>query len=225
MYGKNKDEDRLPQINLALVFGEESGLPFYYRKLAGNIPDAKTVRELLKELDILGYEKVKLVMDRGFYSADNINALYKEHLKFLLGTSTALSYAKEYIREVGTDKDSFEHYNDSYGLYIFSRTVQWNYEEKRPYKGDTITDERRMYLHLYYNPDKAVDDGKAFSRKLVSLRDELLSGKRIREHQKDYDKYFDVHETPVRGVTISYKQDAINKQKECKCQGEFYILW
>ena len=74
-YGKNKDGDSLPQINLALLFGEKSGLPFYYRKLAGNIPDVKTVTELIRELDILGYKKVKLVMDRGYYSADNINGL------------------------------------------------------------------------------------------------------------------------------------------------------
>ena len=97
--------DELPQINLALIFGEESGLPFYYRKLAGNIPDVKTIRELLRELDVRGYEKIKLVIDRGYYSADNINALYKEHLKFLCGTSTALKFAKDYIREIGPDKD------------------------------------------------------------------------------------------------------------------------
>lgn len=42
-YGNNKEHDRLPQLNLLLVFGEQSGLPFYYRKLAGNIPDSKTV--------------------------------------------------------------------------------------------------------------------------------------------------------------------------------------
>ena len=36
-YGKNKEHDPLPQINLALLFGEESNLPFYYRKLSGNI--------------------------------------------------------------------------------------------------------------------------------------------------------------------------------------------
>lgn len=89
-YSKNKDGEKLPQINLALIFGENSGLPFYYRKLAGNIPDVKTIRELLRELDVLGYEKIKLVMDRGYYSADNINALYKEHLKFLCSTSAAL---------------------------------------------------------------------------------------------------------------------------------------
>ena len=213
-YGKNKDDDHLPQINLALLFGEDSALPFYYRKLSGNIPDVKTIRELLRELDVLGYEKVKLVMDRGFYSADNINALYKNHLKFIVGANTTLSYAKEYIREIGKDKDSFEHYDSNYEMYIFSRTVQWSYEEKRPYKGDVINDERRMYLHLYYNPDKAVDDGRVLSKKLISLRDELLSGNRVAEHQRDYDKYFDIHETPVRGITVSYKQDAIDKQKE-----------
>lgn len=46
-YGKNKDDDHLPQINLALVFGEKSKLPLYYRKLAGNVSDVKTGRELL----------------------------------------------------------------------------------------------------------------------------------------------------------------------------------
>lgn len=49
-YGKNKEDDKLPQLNLLLVFGEESGLPFYYRKLAGNIPDSKTVKHLWKIL-------------------------------------------------------------------------------------------------------------------------------------------------------------------------------
>jgi len=48
-YGRNKEDDRLPQINLALVFGEKSSLPFYYRKLAGNIPDVSTVKNLLAD--------------------------------------------------------------------------------------------------------------------------------------------------------------------------------
>jgi transposase len=35
--GFNKEHDPLEQINLALLFGEQSSLPFYYRKLPGNI--------------------------------------------------------------------------------------------------------------------------------------------------------------------------------------------
>jgi len=31
------------------------------------------------------YKKVKLVMDRGYYSADKINGLYKQHYKLKAG--------------------------------------------------------------------------------------------------------------------------------------------
>lgn len=213
-YGKNKDGDKLPQINLALVFGEESGLPFYYRKLAGNIPDVKTIRELLSELDVLGYEKVKLVMDRGYYSVDNINAMYKEHLKFLCGTSTTLKFAKDFIREIGADKDRYEHYNSDLELYVFSKTIAWDYVQERPYKGDTLHEERRMYLHVYFNPDRFADDGKSLNRKLDKLKEELLTGKRIPEHEKDYRKYFEIKETPKRGISLTYKQNAIDAARE-----------
>ena len=213
-YGKNKDGEKLPQINLALLFGEESGLPFYYRKIAGNIPDVKTIRELIRELDVLGYEKIKLVMDRGYYSADNINALYKEHLKFLCSTSTALSFARNFIREVGSKRDSYEAYNSDLELYVFSRTISWDYEQARPCKGDTIHEGRRMYLHLYFNPDKQSDDGKALNRKLDTLKAELLSGKRVPEHERDYRRFFIIKETPKRGIALSYKQDAIDAARE-----------
>jgi len=76
-YGKNKDGDLLPQINLALLFGDESNLPFYYRKLPGNIPDVSTIKRLLDDMGFLGCKTIKLVLDRGFYSASNINAVLR----------------------------------------------------------------------------------------------------------------------------------------------------
>lgn len=213
-YGKNKDGESLPQLNLALLFGEESGLPFYYRKLAGNVPDVKTIRELLRDLDILGYSKIKLVMDRGYYSADNMDALFKAHLKFLCVSSTALSFAKQYIREIGGKKDHYTYYNSQLELYVFSKTIAWDYEQERPYKGDVIQGERRMYLHLYYNPEKSADDGKAFNRRLDKLKEELLSGRRNPAHEKDCQKYFEIKETPKRGISLSVKQEAIDAASE-----------
>lgn len=213
-YGKNKDGDHLPQINLAILFGEELSLPFYYRKLAGNIPDIKTIRELIRELDVLGYSKTKLVMDCGFCSTDNINALYKNHYKFLLGASTTLKYAKDFIREIGETKDHFEFYDSDFDLYVFSKTIAWDYEQQRPYKGDTIHEDRRMYLHLYYNPEKQVDDAKNFNRRMLQYREEILSGHRVPEHEKEYRKYFEIKETPKRGISVTYRQDKIDQAHE-----------
>ncbi|GAB6276005.1 MAG: hypothetical protein SAMD01599839_05450 [Rectinema sp.] len=83
-YGRNKDHDPLPQINLAMLYGDVSRLPVYYRTLPGNIADVTTIRTLLTDIDLLKLDKVKLVLDRGFYSEENINDLYHHHYKFLI---------------------------------------------------------------------------------------------------------------------------------------------
>jgi transposase len=221
-YGKNKENDRLPQINLAMVFGEKSNLPFYYRQLAGNIPDSKTVKNLLADLDVLGISKVKLVMDRGFYSEDNINGLYKEHVKFLLAAKTSLRFIKNELEPIYDGFQSFEHYYEKYELY--ARTVQseWNYTQERPYKGDVLKDKKRIYIHYFYNIDKAAEDEKVFDKKLISLRKELESSKRVPEHEKLYNKYFEIKTTPKRGTKATVKQEAVFEAK--KYYGYFVLV-
>lgn len=221
-YGRNKEGDPLAQLNLALVFGESSNLPFYYHKLAGNIPDAKTLTHLLSEFSVFGFSKVKLVMDRGFYSESNINALFKAHLKFLLSAKMSLSFIRNELDGIYDHFRNFEHYNEKYELYCHTVPTQWNYTEHRPYKGDAITEPRRMYIHYYYNIDKAAEDEKAFDRKLIGLRHELESGRRVPEHESQYKKYFGVKTTPKRGVRVTVKEEAVAKAK--RYYGYFALL-
>jgi hypothetical protein len=42
-WGYNRDLEPLPQINLAMVFGQNSGSPGYYRRLPGAISDVATL--------------------------------------------------------------------------------------------------------------------------------------------------------------------------------------
>ena len=221
-YGKNKENDRLPQLNLAMVFGEKSNLPFYYRQLPGNMPDSKTVQNLLAELNILGFNKVKLVMDRGFYSEENINSLYKEHIKFLLAVKTSLKITRIELDKIYDNFRSYDNFSDKYELY--SRTVQteWNYKQERPYKKDKVTGSRRIYIHHYYNIDRAAEDEKSFDRKLMSLRREVESGKRIQENEKLYSKYFSIKTTPKRGSKVTVIQAAVDKAK--KYYGFFTLI-
>ena len=221
-YGHNKEDDRLPQFNLALVFGQRSGLPFYYRKLAGNIPDVKTVKTLLSDFEALGLRKVKLVMDKGFFSIDNINGLMKERLKFLISVKTSLSLVRKELDRVYDDFRTFEHYNEDYQLYSTTVTADWAYSQERPYKGDTLEGKRRVYIHLYYNIDRAAEDQKNFDRRLMGLKQELLSGRRVAEHEGQYKKYFLVKEMPVRGVRVSVVEDAATKAK--RYYGFFALL-
>jgi transposase len=221
-YGKNKDGDPLPQVNLALVFGEESNLPFYYRKLAGNIPDSKTLKHLLANLDILGFSKVKLVMDRGFYSETNINALFNAHLKFLISVKMSLSFIRRELEVIYGEFRTFESYSEKYELYCHTVQTEWQYTQYRPYKKDTLSEPRRIYIHYYYNIDRAAEDEKAFDRKLSTLHQELVSGNRLPEHEKLYKKYFETKTTPKRGTRAAVNKDAVLEAK--RYYGFFALL-
>lgn len=221
-YGLNKEHDPLPQLNLALLFGEESRLPVCYRKLPGNIPDVKTIQTLLDDLDFLEIKKVNLVLDRGFYSEGNINELYKNHHKFLIGAKLSLKVVKKHLEASRTNLNARSHYSAKYGLYYDSVMTQWHYSETKKHSGEIVTDERRIYVHLYYNDAKASEDRIAFNTMLDLLEYELTSGKRNPEHEKQYSKYFEIKETPVRGAKLTAKQEAIDEAQ--KNYGYFSLL-
>lgn len=220
--GRNKEDDRLPQINLALLFGEESGLPFYYRKLAGNITDIKTVKQLMSEFDVMGYKKVHVVLDRGFYSKKNIDLLYQNHQKFLIGVKLGLNYVKSVLDEERSNLLLWSNLETQFGTYGICRTIDWEYEQERPYKGDTIKDTRRAYLLLFYSPDKAAKDQTDMNDYLTSLYNDLIDGTRKEYRNNDYDKYFTVSETPKRGRKVVPKEEAM--KDAAKNYGYFALL-
>lgn len=168
---------------------------------------------LLADLDILGFSKVKLVMDRGFYSEGNINGLYKEHLKFLMSVKISLAFVKKELDAIYDNFRTFEHYSEKYELYAHTVQTEWTYTQQRPNKGDVLTERRRIYIHYFHNIDKAADDEKAFDKNLIALRRELESGKRIPEHENQYKKYFETKKTPKRGIQVTVKGDAVTMAK------------
>jgi len=220
--GKNKENDILPQLNLALLFGETSGLPFYYRKLPGNITDVKTVRNLMLEFDVLGYKKISVILDRGFYSKSNIDGLFKHHQKFIIGVKLGLTYVKAILNKEEVNLKRWSNLQTQFGTYGLCRTIEWEYKQERPYKGDVIKDERRAYLLLYYNPEKAAKDQVERNEYLTSLYKDLKEGNMRDYRIKDYYRYFDIQNTPKRGIKIKPKEEVI--LEEASYDGYFALL-
>lgn len=221
-YGMNKDHDPLAQINLALLFGESTRLPVCYRKLTGNISDVKTIKRLLLDLGDLKPGKVKLVMDRGFYSEVNINALYRSHYKFLIAAKTNLKLIRSKLDTVRDNMVTRVNYSSRHGLYCRSFLTDWDYTEIKSRSDEAIKEKRRIYVHIYYNDQRATDDKVRFNKLLDRLEKELISNKRNPKNEKLYAKYFFVHETPKRGIQLNINEDAI-KDKE-KNFGYFALI-
>jgi transposase len=79
-----------------------------------------------------------------------------------------------------------------------------------------------MYLHLFFNGEKALEDEKNFNTMLCALQSELENGKKVQEHEKQYAKYFDSKSTPIRGTKVTVRQDVVNETK--KNYGYFVLL-
>jgi len=213
-YGYNKEGDSLPQLNMALVFGEESNLPFYYRKLAGNIPDVKTVKVLLTELDIIGLDQVKLVMDKGFFSVVNINGLMKENIKFLISVKISLKIIRSALDSVGDKFITFEQYNKDHNVHSTTVQSEWNYIQDRRNKIDRSKENRRIYIHIYYSIDRASDLQKKFESKLIDLKQEILSRKRNKKNENAYKKFFDITKTQDNSIQVTVKENEVKKAKQ-----------
>lgn len=203
-YGYNRDGENLPQINLAMLFGEKTLLPVYYKSLPGSIKDVSTLHNFLETASFLDMKKLHLVMDKGFYSLKNVTALFKKQIKFTIALPFNCDFAREQVervRESITDHKFFVRVNDQ-NLFCTSYIGAWGEQKKR------------VYIHVFYNASAAVAEYESFLSKMHLWEEELKSGKLIEDHQKHYAKYFLIKKTPKRGKQISYNQEAIDVYKK-----------
>ena len=63
------------EINFVLAVTRKGGIPVHHRTMAGNVPSVSTVSSFSKEMKDYGISSVLIVMDRGFYSSQNIREL------------------------------------------------------------------------------------------------------------------------------------------------------
>ena len=135
--GYNKDHVYLPQINLALLYSVDRGLPTMIRALPGSIKDITALYNSLRECGIEG--KI-LILDRGFFSKDVVAFLLGHEISFLLPARrnselydtrihlTGHFFYRERLIRVGKRRV------EGYFLYLFEDAVLRMEEEKTLYK-------------------------------------------------------------------------------------------
>ena len=202
-YGRNRDKEKLPQVNVLMVSGETSHMPLYFRVLPGSIKDVKTLCETLDTLEMINAKLLHLVMDKGFYSERNIDAMYHKHIKFIVGVPFTVGYANELVNKARAEGIySHENYRRVLDdeVYVKSELSNW--------KG------HRCYTHVYYNSLKAELDNRKFDRLLYDCFIELETNNLSDEHKSYYQKFFHIKETPKRGRKVEYNQEAIDTYRK-----------
>ena len=200
-YGYNRDGEKLPQLNLAMLFGQKSALPVYYHRVPGSITDVSMLHNLILTFKKLDVKRLHFVMDKGFYSKKNLDELVEHRDHFTIGVPLSNKWLQQAIDEIRDTIHGPAGYRklDDKILYVHSRLYPWG--EKN----------HRCYLHLYYNAKSHAKDVDMFNGELLEYKQELESGKPLKEHQKAYDDFFIQKKTPKRGLQVSYNTEAISQ--------------
>jgi len=121
-YGYNRDKECLEQVNIGLISKELGNssmhTPLAYRIYPGSIADVSTVTNILELVTQYKLELSHCVIDRGFYSSENIKSLHRKGLEYLIpvpfSTLLAENLALDCYQEVSSPLNSFTFRDEVY---------------------------------------------------------------------------------------------------------------
>lgn len=208
-YGYKRDHEKLPQINLLMLFGEESRLPVFSRIYPGSIKDVLTLTGMITFIEQLKLNQMHFVMDKGFYSEKGIKLLSKKYIKFAVGVPFTTSLAKELVEQsaniINTPLNAIEADGHIYYAITYSKTLY----------------NRRMYLHVYFDETRQVAERTTLMQKVLKIEQGLVDGK-IKLTEAEAKKYFTFHKTKDGCYNIHRKEEVIQNEK--RLSGYFVII-
>lgn len=151
--------------------------PIAFAREPGNLADASGIENALKQSSFLNISTAQIVTDKGYYSQNNIGQMLRKHIKFLTAASTDLSWVNYHLQK---NKSGLETASslcpwdfNIHGITVpvdaeFTCQKQRNRGEAA--KGDTLSETRRLYLHLYLNRERVGEDEKRLATDLTSLK-------------------------------------------------------
>jgi transposase len=96
------------EARLILVVDRKSGLPLYFRYVAGNIVDMTTLKTMLAEMRCSGIDVDYAIVDAGYYSGKNIKDLQDDSIAFIMRMKPSQKLYKTLVathaREIGSSK-------------------------------------------------------------------------------------------------------------------------
>jgi hypothetical protein len=218
-WGYNRDHEDLPQINICMLFGEMSRLPVYQTVYSGSLKDVSTLEATLEELAALtGDREIMIVMDKGFFSAKNVNMLIgddeREGYKFLVSVPFTSKFAKSQVESERKDIDRISNVVHTNGSPI--RGIH----KMRTWGAKGV----KLHTHVYFNPEKEVKDRNELYGHVAYLQTAAQQAPDNWKFKEDYERYLIIRKSEKSdiGLTVNIREDVV--AKELKTVGWFVLL-
>ena len=155
------------ETRLILVLDKLNGLPIYFRYAAGNIVDVTTLKTTVAEMQTYGINVHHAIIDAGYFSEKNIQALQKSKISFVIRMSTNRKLYKELIAQHSVDLENAKYLVKYRDRFVYIKCVKVDLFGKAGYAYvaldiDRKHDEIKKYMRTSFdNNDISVDDMNA----------------------------------------------------------------
>lgn len=202
-FGNAKDDDSKPVINYSVAYDNDNSEPLFYEEYPGSINDVSQLQFMLEKAKGYGYKHVSFILDRGYFSKENIRFMDKSGFDFVILMKGMKDTAARVIRSV---KGSFEEdrAKSIRKYHVYGVTVK-----------DKLyaSDDRDRYFHVFYSSYKAAHEREKveldIDRKARILK--KAQGKAV-EFGKEYHKYFDLVYNEVEKTDSKDKKQKIKEK-------------
>jgi transposase len=183
-FGKAKDDKGFPVFNLALAFDKTNQVPLFYEEYPGSINDVSQFSFLVDKVIEYGYRRMGFILDRGYFSKDNIRYMDTNGYSFIIMVKGMKDLVSALVASrIHTFETSRECAIRTYRVY--GTTVK-----ARLYADDT----KDRYFHIYYNPGRQAAEREQLELKIENYKKffRRLEGQEI-SFSRNITHYFDIY--------------------------------
>lgn len=214
-FGHPKDDKGLPIFNYSVGYDTDNEIPLFYEQYPGSIVDVSQLQFMIEKARGYGYRHIGFILDRGYFSKENIQYMDKCGYDFVIMVKGMASFVSGIVDLV---RGTFENKRDySIRQYkVYGITIK-----HRLYASDV----GERYFHIYYSDQKSAAEHEQLEARLERMSKYLdkIKGKSV-SISEGYRDYFHLLIYDKDGTFLGYrerKEVIERKLEEC---GYFVIV-
>ena len=214
-FGHPKVDVGQPVFNYAVAYDTHNQEPLFYEKYPGSLNDISQLQFMLDKAFGYGYKKIGFILDRGYFSCENIQYMDKCGYSFVIMVRGMASLVNELVLE---HKGTFEskRVNNIYEYGVYGKTVK-----HRLYAGD----KNERYFHLYHSISKESAERAGIENRLNQMTLYLKKYQnKVKEFGPGFEKYFNLHYDEKTQAFVLPEERFSVVERELDLAGYFCII-
>ena len=214
-FGHPKNDAGLPVFNYAVAYDTSNREPLFYENYPGSINDVSQLQYMLDKAAGYGYKKIGFILDRGYFSRENIEYMDQCGYSFVIMVKGMSSLVNELILE---NKGKFENKrcNSIYEYGVYGMTIR-----RKLYAAD----EKERYFHLYHSISKESAERAEIENRISHMEQFLKRHQNeVKEFGPSFEKYFYLHYDEKSKVFLLPEEKCSVVERELDLAGYFCII-